>query len=173
MGKTAQQGIAQVFVLLILLLGIVVGTYLVGQQTGGLPQAAELKDYLTAQKCGDDSQCNNGFVCQNKTCDSSKECNANPKGAYCALKLRLCGGICVAGVRVATPSAVATSSATPAASPLIKPKPSPAPKYSTKPRASGQICAQVITRACPKNDPNSCKIFGTPCDIPDGWVIAP
>lgn len=34
----------------------------------------------------------------------------------------------------------------------------------------GQICAQVITRACSIVNSAECKDFPTPCDVPTGWV---
>ncbi len=34
----------------------------------------------------------------------------------------------------------------------------------------GRICAQVITQACSSTDPQICKDFPTPCDVPEGWI---
>lgn len=33
-----------------------------------------------------------------------------------------------------------------------------------------EVCVQVITRACSNTDPQVCKDFPTPCDVPEGWV---
>jgi hypothetical protein len=167
-----EDGFTQVMVLIILILGVFIGTYLVTQQTQLFSQAAEFKDYIGATRCSDDNQCKPGYYCQEKKCDTDRECNKNPKTAVCAIKLQLCGGVCIPGARkVATASAMpnpATNAAT------LKPSPtaSSSTGYNPKPRTSGQICAQVITRACQKNNPTLCKVYGSPCDVPDGMVIS-
>jgi hypothetical protein len=143
-----QNGFAQILVLVLLLVGIGLGVFLVQNQTNFFPQAAELKEYLFAPHCEGDNQCKVGYICQAKTCDASKECSANPKGAMCAVKLRLCGGVCVMGKRaIATPSAQATYSASPSpniASPSAKVSPSPSLVPTFSPTAAPSSCPSEI-----------------------------
>lgn len=40
----------------------------------------------------------------------------------------------------------------------------------TDEESSRVICAQVITAACSPTDPQICREFPTPCDVPVGWI---
>lgn len=42
---------------------------------------------------------------------------------------------------------------------------------STVPKDKTPICPEVITRACFGTDPQICRDFPRPCDVPEGWVI--
>ena len=54
---------------------------------------------------------------------------------------------------------------TPSNEQITSPKSSSLPTNSKK----GQVCIQVITEAC-NPATGECREFGTPCDVPDGWV---
>jgi hypothetical protein len=172
MNLMERNGFAQPVMLVLLLVGIFIGVFLVTQKTQLFSDASELASQITTPSCSSDNQCSLGAVCKRQVCANEPACLNNPKSAFCKIKLKFCGGRCVS---------VSTESASPAASFSAKPKISPSPKpkstaptYSPRPRVSGQVCIQVITKACANNkDLKSCQIFATPCDIPDGWTISP
>ena len=167
MPKINNRGMSQIVVLFVLLGGIILGTFLVQQQTQLFSNASE----LLAPSCDVSSQCKAGYICKNRGCDFSKEC-ANPKSAICAIKKRFCGGkICVIDPNAYTASSSAVSkesSSSATTNPKSKPNPTPHPSAKTP---VNKACIQVITKACFKGDQTNCKIFPTPCDVPEGWVV--
>lgn len=48
----------------------------------------------------------------------------------------------------------------------VAPSPTPTP-------GGDIVCAQVVTRACEIRNPQSCRDFPTPCDVPKDWSPAP
>lgn len=95
MPKIGQKGFAHILFLIVLMVGLSVGVYLVGQKTNLLPKAASLKDqppmkneWITGVKA--DTYCNKGFQCDSSNVLESDGTNAglvykNEGGTICKL----------------------------------------------------------------------------------------
>ncbi len=89
----SQKGFAQIIPVLILLIGIMLGTYLVQQQTGIFSNAKERPGRIF---CSADSSCREGYSCQKYSCPFLSECSSNQNNAFCIILRRACSrGVCV------------------------------------------------------------------------------
>lgn len=53
------------------------------------------------------------------------------------------------------------------------PMPDETPEPEATPTPTDRVCIQVITTACPagSTNPDDCREFPTPCDVPEDWII--
>lgn len=164
-----ERGFANAVVLILLVLGIVVGVFLVQNYTNLFPKAAEIPPELQKKRCFSNEQCGVDEYCQViNACDPKLECAYNPNSAFCRIKQRFCGGGCVAKVVEASMSA--TPSASMVASPSASMMTASASPSATPVVQNNGACAQVVTKACFPGT-NICNNFASPCDVPTGWVV--
>lgn len=152
-----QKGAVHLLVLLILLIGIIGGVYLVlegpkifqPKAGGGLPSSPETSFTLVQQFQEGAENCND-ILCRLGL--SEERINSRE------IKVNL-----LVRSDIAATNLFSAKLKFPAD--LLEVE-----SIQTGEKDADQICAQVITKACTPTDPQICKDFPTPCDVPEEWI---